>query len=106
MGDDAALDLCIKQLRKLVNVVEVIDFTEGQAVVRELVLIKVKADSRTRSEIMQISDIFRTKIVNVAQESVIIEMTGDDGKVGAFLKLVEPFGILELARTGVLAQMR
>ena len=106
MGDDAALDLCIKQLRKLVNVVEVIDFTEGQAVVRELVLIKVKADSRTRSEIMQISDIFRTKIVNVAQESVIIEMTGDDGKVRAFLKLVEPFGILELARTGVLAQMR
>jgi acetolactate synthase-1/3 small subunit len=106
MGDDAALDLCIKQLRKLVNVVEVIDFTEGQAVVRELVLIKVKADSRTRSEIMQISDIFRTKIVNVAQESVIIEMTGDDGKVSAFLKLVEPFGILELARTGVLAQMR
>jgi acetolactate synthase-1/3 small subunit len=106
MGDDAALDLCIKQLRKLVNVVEVIDFTEGQAVVRELVLIKVKADSRTRSEIMQISDIFRTKIVNVAHESVIIEMTGDDAKVGAFLKLVEPFGILELARTGVLAQMR
>ncbi|MCS6243067.1 MAG: acetolactate synthase small subunit [Opitutus sp.] len=106
MGDDAALDLCIKQLRKLVNVVEVIDFTEGQAVVRELVLIKVKADSRTRSEIMQISDIFRTKIVNVAQDSVIIEMTGDDGKVSAFLKLVEPFGILELARTGVLAQMR
>lgn len=106
MGDDAALDLCIKQLRKLVNVVEVIDFTEGQAVVRELVLIKVKADSRTRSEIMQISDIFRTKIVNVAQDSVIIEMTGNDGKVGAFLKLVEPFGILELARTGVLAQMR
>jgi acetolactate synthase-1/3 small subunit len=106
MGDDAALDLCIKQLRKLVNVVEVIDFTEGQAVVRELVLIKVKADSRTRSEIMQISDIFRTKIVNVAHDSVIIEMTGDDGKVSAFLKLVEPFGILELARTGVLAQMR
>lgn len=106
MGDDAALDLCIKQLRKLVNVVEVIDFTEGQAVVRELVLVKVKADSRTRPEIMQISDIFRTKIVNVSQESVIIEMTGDDGKVCAFLKLVEPFGILELARTGVLAQMR
>ena len=106
MGDDAALDLCIKQLRKLVNVVEVIDFTEGQAVVRELVLIKVKADSRTRSEIMQISDIFRTKIVNVGHESVIIEMTGDDGKVTAFLKLLEPFGILELARTGVLAQMR
>jgi acetolactate synthase-1/3 small subunit len=105
-GDDSALDLCIKQLRKLVNVVDVIDFTEGQAVSRELVLIKVKADSRTRSEIMQISDIFRTKIVNVAHESVIIEMTGDDDKVSAFLKLVEPFGIIELARTGALAQMR
>ena len=105
-GDDSALDLCIKQLRKLVNVVDVVDFTEGQAVSRELVLIKVKADSKTRSEIMQISDIFPTKIVNVSHESVIIEMTGDDGKVSAFLKLVEPFGILELARTGALAQMR
>jgi len=105
-GDDASLDLCIKQLRKLVNVVEVIDFTEGQAVVRELVLIKVKADTKTRSEIMQISDIFRTKIVNVSPDSVIIEMTGDDGKVAAFLRLVEPFGILELARTGALAQKR
>ena len=105
-GDDSALDLCIKQLRKLVNVVDVVDFTEGQAVSRELVLIKVKADSKTRSEIMQISDIFRTKIVNVSHDSVIIEMTGDDGKVSAFLKLVEPFGILELARTGALAQMR
>jgi acetolactate synthase I/III small subunit len=106
MGDDSALDLCIKQLRKLVNVVDVVDFTEGQAVSRELVLIKVKADTKTRSEIMQISDIFRTKIVNVSHESVIIEMTGDEGKVSAFLKLVEPFGILELARTGALAQMR
>jgi len=105
-GDDSSLDLCIKQLRKLVNVVEVVDFTEGQAVVRELVLIKVKADSRTRSEIMQISDIFRTKIVNVSHDSVIIEMTGDEGKVGAFLNLIGPFGILEIARTGVLAQKR
>ena len=105
-GDDSALDLCIKQLRKLVNVVDVVDFTEGQAVSRELVLIKVKADSKTRSEIMQISDIFRTKIVNVAHDSLIIEMTGDDAKVSAFLKLIEPFGILELARTGALAQMR
>ena len=105
-GDDSSLDLCIKQLRKLVNVVDVVDFTEGQAVVRELILVKVKADTRTRSEIMQLSDIFRTKIVNVSHESVIIEMTGDDAKVSAFLKLIEPFGILELARTGALAQMR
>ena len=106
MGDDSALDLAIKQLRKLVNVVEVVDFKEGQAVIRELVLIKVKADSKTRSEIMQICDIFRAKIVHVAHDQVIVETTGDDGKVNAFLKLLEPFGLLELARTGVLALKR
>jgi acetolactate synthase I/III small subunit len=106
MGDESALDLAIKQLRKLVNVVDVIDFKEGQAVVRELVLVKVRADSKTRSEIMQICDIFRSKIVNVGREDVIIEVTGDEGKVGAFLNLLEPFGIIELARTGQLALTR
>lgn len=105
-GDGSALDLAVKQLRKLVNVVEVVDFKEGQAVVRELLLVKVKADSKTRSEIMQICDIFRAKIVNVAPESVIVEITGDEGKVAAFLKLLEGFGILEIARTGVLALRR
>jgi acetolactate synthase I/III small subunit len=106
MGDETSLHLAIKQLRKLINVVDVVDFKEGQAVVRELVLAKVKADGRTRSEIMQICDIFRTKIVNVGHDSVIIEITGDESKTGAFLKLIEPFGIIELARTGQLAQMR
>ncbi|RRJ97469.1 acetolactate synthase small subunit [Opitutaceae bacterium TAV4] len=105
-GDDAALDLATKQLRKLVNVVDVVDFTEGEAVVRELVLAKVAATRQNRSEIMQICDIFRTKIVNVSQDSLIIEITGDEGKVSAFLKILEPFGILEIARTGVLAQKR
>jgi acetolactate synthase-1/3 small subunit len=105
-GDDAALDMVTKQLRKLVNVVEVVDFTEGQAVQREMLLAKVKADSKSRSEIMQICDIFRAKIVNVAQEAVIVEITGDEGKIAAFLKLIESFGILELARTGQLALMR
>jgi len=105
-GDESSLDLAIKQLRKLVNVIDVVDFKEGQAVIRELVLVKVQADSRTRSEIMQICDIFRTKIVNVASDSVIIEVTGDEAKVSAFIKLLEPFGILELARTGQLAVKR
>jgi acetolactate synthase I/III small subunit len=105
-GDDAALDMVTKQLRKLVNVVEVVDFKEGQAVMRELVLAKVKADSRTRSEIMQICDIFRAKIVNVAQDAVIVEITGDEGKLSAFLGLLEGFGIVELARTGQLALKR
>lgn len=105
-GDESALNLAVKQLVKLVNVVEVVDFKEGMAVVRELVLLKVKADTRTRSEIMQICDIFRAKIVNVSAESVIIEVTGDEGKVSAFINLIEPFGILELARTGQLALKR
>ncbi len=105
-GDDAALDMVTKQLRKLVNVVEVIDFKESDAVQRELVMAKVKADGKTRSEIMQICDIFRAKIVNVGHESVIVEITGDEGKVSAFLKLLEAFGIIELSRTGLLALIR
>jgi acetolactate synthase I/III small subunit len=105
-GDDSALDQVTKQLRKLVNVVEVVDFKEGQAVQRELLLAKVKADGKTRSEIMQICDIFRAKIVNVAHDSVIVELTGDEGKTSAFLKLIEAFGIVELARTGALALTR
>jgi len=105
-GDDASLDQVIKQLTKLVNVVEVVDFSEGQAVERELLLVKIKADSKTRSEIMQISDIFRAKIVNVAHDSLIAEITGDEAKLSAFLKLIDPFGILELARTGQLALKR
>jgi len=105
-GDDSALDQVTKQLRKLVNVVEVVDFKEGQAVQRELLLAKVKADGKTRSEIMQICDIFRAKIVNVSHDSVIVELTGDEGKTSAFLKLIEAFGVIELARTGALALIR
>jgi acetolactate synthase-1/3 small subunit len=105
-GDSSSLDLAIKQLRKLVNVVDVVDFKEGQAVVRELILVKVKASSKTRSEIMQICSIFRAKIVNVGKDSVIVEATGDEGKIAAILDLLVPFGILELARTGVLALKR
>jgi acetolactate synthase-1/3 small subunit len=105
-GDEASLDLCIKQLRKLINVVDVIDFKEGQAVARELVLVKVRASTDTRSEIVQIADIFRAKIVNLTHENLIIELTGDDDKINALLGLLEPFGILELARTGRLALKR
>lgn len=105
-GDDAALDLCTKQLRKLVNVVEVSDFKEEQAVLRELVLVKIRADSKTRPEIIQIQDIFRAKIVNLTQDAVIIEATGDEEKINAFLGMLEPFGIVELARTGRLALKR
>ena len=105
-GDEASLDLCIKQLRKLINVVDVIDFKEGQAVARELVLIKVRASAGTRSEIVQIADIFRAKIVNLNADNLIIELTGTDDKINALLGLLESFGILELARTGRLALKR
>jgi acetolactate synthase-1/3 small subunit len=105
-GDDAALDMVIKQLRKLVNVVDVLDFKEGQAVARELVLVKVKADNRTRPELLQIKDIFRAKIVHLSHDAIIIEATGDDEKVAALLGLLEPFGIIDLARTGRLALRR
>ena len=105
-GDDTVLDQINKQLVKLINVIEVIDFKEGQAVERELVLAKIKADTRTRSEIIQIVDIFRAKIINVAADSVIVEITGDEGKINGFLSMVESFGVLELARTGKLAMRR
>jgi acetolactate synthase-1/3 small subunit len=105
-GDDAALDLCTKQLRKLVNVVEVMDFKEGLTIARELLLVKVRADAKTRPEILRIKEIFRARIANLAPDSLIIELTGDEEKVAAFLGLLEPFGILEIARTGRLALTR
>ena len=105
-GDDDALDLCMKQLVKLINVVDVSDFDEGQSVNREMILLKVKADGKSRAEILQFAEIFRAKIVNLSIDSLIIEMTGTDEKISSFLGLIEPFGILELARTGRLALKR
>lgn len=105
-GDESALDLCTKQLAKLVNVVEIMDFKSEQPVARELILVKVRADSRTRPEILQIKDIFRAKIVNLTANDLIIEVTGDEEKISAFLGLIEPFGVIELARTGRLALKR
>ena len=105
-GDESSLELCIRQLRKLINVVEVVDFKDGQAVARELVLIKVRSDVKSRPEVLQIADIVRAKIVNLSPDSLIIEATGDDDKLTALLGLLEPFGIIELARTGRLALKR
>ncbi len=105
-GDDATLDQITKQLRKLINVIEVTDFSAGQSVDREMVLVKLGADSSNRSEIMQICDIFRAKIINVGSKSVVIEITGDEGKINAFLELLEPFEIFDISRTGKLAMAR
>jgi acetolactate synthase-1/3 small subunit len=106
IGDSDALDQAIKQVYKLVNVLEVTEFSSGQATERELVMLKVNASAGQRSEIMQVCDIFRAKIIDVAPESVNIEMTGNSNKVRAFLSLVEPYGIIEMARTGNLALKR
>ena len=106
VGDADNLDQAIKQVNKLINVLEVTNFADGKATERELVMLKVNASAGQRSELMQVCDIFRAKIIDVAPESVNIEMTGNGNKVTAFLNLIEPYGIIEMARTGNLALKR
>ena len=105
-GDDATLEQIVKQLKKLVDVLDVLDFREGEYVDRELVLVKVSVDSNTRAEVMQITDIFRAKIVDVQPASLTIEITGDESKTEKFLQLMRTFGVLELTRTGKVALPR
>ena len=105
-GDDATLEQIVKQLNKLVEVLRVIDFREGEYVDRELVLVKVSVDSKSRAEVMQITDIFRAKIVDVQPESLTVEITGSEDKVEKFIELMKTFGVLDLTRTGKVAMPR
>jgi len=105
-GDDATINQIVKQLNKLVNVLEVQDFRDADYVDRELVLVKVKVDSKTRAEIMQITDIFRAKIVDVQPQSLTVEITGNESKVEKFLELMSTFGMTGLTRTGKVALQR
>ena len=105
-GNSAEVEQVRKQLDKLINVVKVSDITEEDMVTRELALIKVKATTSTRSEIMQIVDIFRANIVDVAPSSLTVEVTGDEDKVNSLLGLLRGFGIKELSRTGRIALTR
>lgn len=105
-GDDATLEQIVKQLQKLVDVLEVTDFRDGEYVDRELVLVKVGVNSQTRAEVMQVTDIFRAKIVDVQPKSLTIEITGSEGKVEKFLELMNTFGVLDLTRTGKVALPR
>jgi acetolactate synthase-1/3 small subunit len=105
-GDDKILEQVEKQLNKLVDVIKVSDFKGMQHVERDLALVKVKADKTNRSEIMQIVDIFRSKIIDVSNDSVIVEITGDEEKIQALLSLLRPFGIKEMCRTGIIAMGR
>jgi acetolactate synthase-1/3 small subunit len=105
-GDDATVDQIVKQLNKLVDSIQVLDYREGESVDRELVLAKVGVTSATRAEVMQITTIFRAKIIDVQPASLTIEITGDESKIEKFIGLMRPFGILELTRTGKVALPR
>ena len=106
VGDDNVLEQVRKQLQKIVTVVEVIDISRQDFVERDLMLIKVKAPPGQRSEIRELVDIFRARIVDVAPEDVMIEISGQERKIQAFIELMRPFGILELVRSGRIAMVR
>jgi acetolactate synthase-1/3 small subunit len=105
-GDRDVLEQVIKQLSKLINVIRVSELDAGESVERELAIIKVNADKESRSEIMQIVNIFRAKIIDVSHRSMIIEVTGDEEKVDAIVQLLRQFGIKEIARTGKVSMVR
>ena len=105
-ADDQTLDQIQKQIYKLIDVVKVKVFPEQDVVRRELMLIKVKADAQTRSQIAQITDIYRGNILDVGSESLIIELTGDTEKLQGFIKIMRDYGILEIAKTGITAMSR
>ena len=105
-GSTAMVEQVRKQLDKVINVVKVSDITGDNVVARELALIKVKATSATRSEIIGIVDIFRANIVDVASDSLTIETTGDEEKISSLFNLLRGFGIKEIARTGQIAMAR
>ncbi len=105
-GDGHTVDQVLKQLSKLIDVIEVKHLPAEQAVSRELSLIKVACDPTNRSEIVQVVNIFRAKVVDVAPDALIIELTGTGDKIDAFEQMVRPYGILEMCRTGMVAMRR
>ena len=105
-GDDRVIEQVTKQLNKLVDVIKVIDHTEEKFVDRELALIKINAESQLREEILRITEIFRGKVVDVSSKAYTVEVTGDEEKVEAFIEMLKPLGIKEIARTGKIAMSR
>jgi acetolactate synthase I/III small subunit len=100
------IDQVTKQLHKLVNVLKIRDLEPEETLARELALFKIATDGAARSEVMQICEIFRAKVVDVTKRSLVVELTGTDDKIGAFEALVRPFGLIEMARTGEIAISR
>lgn len=105
-GDAQIIEQIIKQLRKLVTVIKVVDFQELASVEREMMLIKVQAGDSHRGEVLRIADIFRCKVVDVSLIDLTLEVTGDHEKIGAVINLLKSFGIKELVRTGTMAMKR
>jgi acetolactate synthase-1/3 small subunit len=101
--DELPLEQVTKQLNKLINVIKIVELDPAASVQREHVLIKVKADNASRSNVLEVVNLFRASIVDYAHDAVVVEVTGDKGKVEALLRALEPFGIKELAQSGLLA---
>jgi acetolactate synthase-1/3 small subunit len=105
-GDDWIIEQIIKRFNNMINVIKVQDLIEVTHVEREMMLVRVEATQETRAEILRIADIFRAKVIDVGPKSYALELTGDKEKVNAFLELLKPMGIKEIARTGVVAMAR
>ena len=105
-GDEDRIDQVIKQLDKLIDVLKIESLPERQSVQRELILVKVEAASSKRAEVLQMAEVFRAKVIDVATASLTLELTGQTDKIEAFIRLMEPFNILQIVRTGLVAMPR
>ncbi|MGD9606504.1 MAG: acetolactate synthase small subunit [Leucobacter sp.] len=101
--EDLPLEQVTKQLNKLVNVIKIVELEDAQSVQREHMLIKVRVDNQSRSHVLEAVNLFRARVVDVVPEALVIEVTGDTGKIQAFLRVLEPFGIKEIAQSGLIA---
>ena len=101
--EELPLEQVTKQLNKLINVIKIVELDPSQAVTREHMLIKVRVDNTTRSQVLEAVTLFRARVVDVASDALVIEATGDSGKIQAFLRVLEPYGIKEIAQSGLLA---
>jgi acetolactate synthase-1/3 small subunit len=104
--EELPLEQVTKQLNKLINVIKIVELDPEQSVSREHLLIKVRVDNTTRSQILEAVNLFRARVVDVASDALIIETTGDSGKIQALLRVLEPYGIKEIAQSGLLAMGR
>jgi acetolactate synthase-1/3 small subunit len=101
--EELPLEQVTKQLNKLINVIKIVELDPAQSVQREHLLIKVRVDNTTRSQVLEAVNLFRARVVDVATDALVIEVTGDSGKTQALLKVLEPYGIKEMAQSGLLA---